>query len=58
MLLNIDKCLALFIFVGYLTIEAYGLIDNTYGMYYFMPILFLIMTSVEATGKDKSLILF
>ncbi len=58
MLLNIDKCLALFIFVGYITVEVYGLIDNTYGMYYFMPLLFILMVSIEKNGKDKSLILF
>ena len=42
---------ALVMLVGYLVVDAYGMIDNTYGMYYYMIPLVLVMASLD---NDKN----
>lgn len=42
---------ALIMLIGYLVVDAYGMIDNTYGMYYYMIPLVLVMASLD---NDKN----
>ncbi|MDE5714832.1 MAG: hypothetical protein K2I42_01740 [Anaeroplasmataceae bacterium] len=60
---NLKKCDGLFfitIGVGYIIVDLYGLIDNTYHMYYFMLPMAVIFATIDSsiTIKDKSNLLF
>lgn len=39
--------LSAFLFVGYICVDIYGLVDNTYGMYYFMIVLCIILAVLD-----------
>ncbi len=47
-----DKFFFLIIGIGFVMVDIYGMIDNTYHMYYFMIPLMIIMAVVDA-GKDN-----
>lgn len=38
--------------IGYTMVDLYGLIDNTYGMYYYMVPLMIIMASIDQVNKE------
>ena len=38
--------------IGYVMVDLYGLIDNTYGMYYYMVPLMIIMASIDQVDKE------
>lgn len=42
-----EKVFTIVFFVGYLMVDLYGLIDNTYGMYYYMVPLCIIMATIN-----------
>ena len=44
---RLDKTSFLLLFAGYIIVDLYGLIDNTYGMYYFMIPLMIIMATID-----------
>ena len=44
----------LFIGVGYLVVDLYGMIDNTYHMYYFMIPLVIILASIDSYNFNKA----
>ncbi len=50
---NVDKSLMVIILIGYFFVDLYGFIDNTYGMYYYMIVLVIIMASIDSLG-DKN----
>jgi hypothetical protein len=50
---NVDKSLIVIVLIGYFFVDLYGLIDNTYGMYYYMIVLVIIMASIDSLG-DKN----
>lgn len=50
-----EKAFALVMLVGYLCVDAYGMMDNTYGMYYYMIPLVIIMASIDV---DKNTDIF
>jgi len=39
--------------IGYVVVDLYGLIDNTYYMYYYMIVLVVIMASIDNKIKDS-----
>ncbi len=41
--------------VGYLVVDAYGMVDNTYGMYYYMVPLVILMAALDC---DKNTDIF
>ncbi len=47
MLFKKDKAFLFIFFIGYLMVDLYGLIDNTYGMYYYMVPLCLCMSIIR-----------
>ena len=47
MLLSKDKLFIIVFGVGYLMVDLYGLIDNTYGMYYYMVPLCIMMATIN-----------
>ncbi|MDE5867593.1 MAG: O-antigen ligase family protein [Anaeroplasmataceae bacterium] len=47
-----DKFLFLVLGIGFLCIDAYGMIDNTYHMYYFMIPLAITMATIDASLKS------
>lgn len=47
MLLNKGKLFFIVFGIGYLTVDLYGLIDNTYGMYYYMVPLCIMMAVIN-----------
>ena len=49
--LSISVCL----FLGYLLVDIYGMIDNTYGMYYYMLPLVIVMASLDNLDKKTSI---
>ena len=38
--------------IGYVMVDLYGMIDNTYGMYYYMIPLMIIMATLDQIGKE------
>ncbi len=50
---NVDKEIFAIMLMGYFFIDIYGFIDNTYGMYYYMIVLVIIMASIDSLG-DKN----
>lgn len=46
-LLILDKNSMIILLIGYICIDVYGLIDNTYGMYYFMLPLLMFMAALD-----------
>ena len=47
---SLDKSIFGLMLIGYLFIDMYGFIDNTYGMYYYMIVLVIIMASIDSLG--------
>ncbi len=50
---NMPICVCLFI--GYFVVDIYGMIDNTYGMYYYMLPLVMIMASIDNLDKKTDI---
>ena len=50
-----DLAFALAMAIGYFLVDIYGLIDNTYGMYYYMVPLVIVMASLDV---DKDVAIF
>lgn len=48
-----NKRFCILIFIGFLGIDLYGLIDNTYHMYYFMIPLMLVLSTLDLNYIDK-----
>ncbi len=46
-LLKCDKTFLLIMLVGYLLVDGYGMLDNSYGMYYYMVPLITIMATLD-----------
>ncbi|MBE6137253.1 MAG: O-antigen ligase family protein [Erysipelotrichaceae bacterium] len=44
--------------IGYIMVDLYGMIDNTYGMYYYMIPLMIIMGTLERVNKEDTIDLF
>ena len=49
----IDKKIILFIIISFVTVDLYGMIDNTYGMYYFMVPVVLLMAAIDCASPKK-----
>ena len=56
MLFKFELSVALVMLFGYLILDIYGMIDNTYGMYYFMGPLVISMASIDNLSKKQELI--
>jgi len=54
---NVNYNLGIFILISYVSTDLYGLIDNTYGMYYYMPIM-LMLVAISSINEAKALSLF
>ena len=50
---RLDKTSFWFILSGYIIVDLYGLIDNTYGMYYYMIPLVIIMATIDKNEFDS-----
>ena len=50
---NLSICVCMF--VGYFMVDLYGMIDNTYGMYYYMLPLAMIMASIDNLDKKENI---
>ena len=48
-----EKEFMLVLLVGYLFLDLYGMIDNTYGMYYYMVPLVILMASLDNPNEMK-----
>lgn len=51
-ILKLDKGIMGLLLIGYAMVDLYGMIDNTYGMYYYMISLMIIMASLERVNKE------
>lgn len=49
MLFKIEKNFSIFLLVGYIIVDIYGIIDNTYGMYYYMVPLVIVFAVLNNT---------
>lgn len=52
---KINKLFAVTMLIGYLCVDIYGMIDNTYFMYYYMITLMVIMASIDSTRYYKNM---
>ncbi len=52
---KINKLFAVTMLIGYVAIDIYGMIDNTYFMYYYMVTLMVIMASIDSTIYYKNM---
>ena len=43
----------IYILIGFVVVDLYGMIDNTYGMYYFMIPVVILMASLDCTTKEE-----
>jgi hypothetical protein len=53
-LFKFDMAICVCMFVGYFIVDLYGMIDNTYGMYYYMLPLAMIMASIDNLDKKNN----
>ncbi len=53
MLFRVEKTLAIFMLVGYIVVDIYGMIDNTYGMYYYMVPLMIVFAVINNSKNYK-----
>ena len=62
MLMKKGKIFLLIFIIGYIMVDLYGLIDNTYGMYYYMVPLCLVMSVIRINDNyelyPKTILLF
>ncbi len=49
-----DKDIKFILLIGFILVDIYGLIDNTYGMYYFMIPIVIFMAAVDCFTSDES----
>ena len=54
-LFKFDISICVCLFVGYILVDIYGMIDNTYGMYYYMLPLVIVMASLDNLDKKTSI---
>lgn len=52
---KINKLFAVTMLIGYVAVDIYGMIDNTYFMYYYMVTLMVIMASIDSTIYYKNM---
>jgi len=52
-LFKMDRLFRVTSVIGYVVVDLYGLIDNTYYMYYYMIVLVVIMASIDNKIKDS-----
>ena len=53
MLLKKENAFLFIFIIGYIMVDLYGLIDNTYGMYYYMVPLCLVMSAIRINDNYK-----
>ena len=53
-LLKLDKVMMLVFLMGYIIVDLYGMIDNTYTMYYYMIPLIILMTAIDNKNLEFS----
>jgi len=53
MLLKKENAFLFIFIIGYIMVDLYGLIDNTYGMYYYMVPLCLVMSAIKINDNYK-----
>lgn len=46
-----NKDIFVYLLISYITVDLYGIIDNTYGMYYFMIPLVIIMATIDCYNE-------
>lgn len=49
----LNKKMLIYILIGFIVVDLYGMIDNTYGMYYFMIPVVILMASFDCTTKEE-----
>ena len=54
MLFSLEKRLAIPLFISFIMVDAYGMIDNTYHMFYYMIPLVTILACFDSQNKGKS----
>lgn len=54
MLFSLEKKLAIPLFISFIMVDAYGMIDNTYHMFYYMIPLVTILACFDSQNKGKS----
>ena len=57
-LLKIDKSIMLVLTIGYGVVDIYGMLDNTYSMWYYMIPLVIVMASVDVTKSNSELLFY
>lgn len=57
-LLKIDKSIMLILTIGYGVVDIYGMLDNTYSMWYYMIPLVIVMASVDVTKSNSELLFY
>ena len=57
-LLKIDKTIMLVLTIGYGVVDIYGMLDNTYSMWYYMIPLVIVMASVDVTKSNNELLFY
>ena len=53
MLFSLEKRLAIPLFISFIMVDAYGMIDNTYHMFYYMIPLVTITAFFDSQNKEK-----
>ena len=53
MLLSLEKKLAIPLFISFIMVDAYGMIDNTYHMFYYMIPLVTILACFDSQKESK-----
>ncbi len=48
----LDKKILIYVAIGLIVVDIYGMIDNTYGMYYFMAPVIILMAAFDNTTKE------
>ncbi len=55
---KLEKSIIGVMFIGYIIVDIYGLIDNTYTMYYYMVPLMIIMASLDNLPKENQNLIY
>ena len=58
MILKCEKLVKIFILISFICVDIYGIIDNTYHMYYYMIILVIILGIIERSNENKEEIIY
>ncbi len=49
----LDRQTMAFVLIGFVIVDIYGLMDNTYGMYYFMVPIVIFMAAIDTCGLSR-----